>query len=118
MLGLLQGALDLERIEEAEKWLLRLKKTINLSASSAGNDETDRWVKQESNCKSIDKTFYAFYAAKLKLLKDDPEAELHLKEAFEFVQEPGVQQRVTLLYPEMLVFQANMMLKKNEFEKG
>ncbi len=118
LLGLLQGALDLERIEEAEKWLLRLKKAIDLSATSTGKDETDRWVKQDSNCKSIDKTFYAFYSAKLKLLKDDPEAELHLKEAFEFVQEPGVQQRVTLLYPEMLVFQANMMLKKSDFTKA
>lgn len=117
-LGMFQCDLDLERIEEAERSLARLKKAMDLSASSAGKDETDNWVRQDSNCKSIDKTFYAFYSAKLKFLKDDSEAELMLKEAFEYVKEPGVQQRITLLYPEMLVFHANMMLKKHQYEKA
>lgn len=118
LLGLIQGAIDLERFAEAEKYLARLKKTIELSHSTAGGNATDRWVKQEASNKSIENAFYVYYSAKLKHAKDDPAAELELREAFEIVKDPGVRARVTLLYPEMLVYHAQVMLKKNDFEKA
>lgn len=109
LLGLLQGTVDLERFSEADKHLSRLKKTIELSHSSVGNNSTDRWVKQEASNKSIENAFYVYYSAKLKHAKDDPAAELELLEAFEIVKDPGVRSRVTLLYPEMLVYHAQVM---------
>ncbi len=118
LLGLLQGSLDLERFEEAEKYLARLKKSIELSHLTAGKNSTDRWVKQEAGSKSVDNAFYAYYSAKLKHAKNDPEADLELMEAFEIVKDPGVRLRITLLYPEMLVHHAQVMLKKNDFEKA
>ncbi len=118
LLGLLQGAIELERFAEAQKYLSRLKKTIELSHSTAGHNATDRWVKQEASNKSIENAFYVYYSAKLKHAKDDPAAELQLLEAFEIVKDPGVRSRVTLLYPEMLVYHAQVMLKKNDFEKA
>ncbi|MCC7527307.1 MAG: tetratricopeptide repeat protein, partial [Candidatus Melainabacteria bacterium] len=118
LLGLLQGTVDLERFSEADKHLSRLKKTIELSHSSVGNNSTDRWVKQEASNKSIENAFYVYYSAKLKHAKDDPAAELELMEAFEIVKDPGVRARVTLLYPEMLVYHVQVMLQKNKFEKA
>ncbi len=118
LLGLLQGAIDLERFAEAEKYLARLKKTIELSHSTASNNSTDRWVKQEAGNKSIENAFYVNYSAKLKHAKSDPAAELELLEAFEIAKDPEVRSRVTLLYPELLVYHAQVMLNKDDFEKA
>lgn len=118
LLGAIQGSIDLERIEDAERYLERLHKAIETSRNDVSTNKTDIWIKQTLETKSIDDAFASYFSARIKLLKNDAEAELELKQAFEIVKDPAVQRVLTLLYPEMLTFHSQLMVKKKEYDKA
>ncbi len=118
LLGMVRGSLDLERIVESEKYLHRLKEVIAFCHSKSSSDRLDEFVKQEVSARKIEPTFAAYFSARLKDLKGDPESELEILAALDMVKDPDVMKKVTLLYPEMIGFHAHLMLKKNALDQA
>lgn len=119
LLGMVHGAIELERIEEAEKYLRRLDKAIDLSHSTRSANRTDRWVRQDiGGSYSIEQTFQIFFNARLKELKDDPDAEQDYLSALESAKRPDIQRTVVLLYPDILTCFANQRLKREAYDQA
>ena len=118
LLGLTQGAIDLERIEDAERYLERLQTTISAGRSRTSANKTDAWIQQTVSTTGIDDAFANYFAARLKMLKNDHEAELQLMKAIDIIRDPELQKRVTLLLPEMLTVHAQLLTNKNELDKA
>jgi|GEM_PF-6814288 tetratricopeptide (TPR) repeat protein len=118
LLGMVQACIDLERTEEAEKYLARLQKSIEASRDSSSSNKTDSWIKQTVSTGGVDDAFALYFAARIKMLKNSPEAELQLLQAFEIVKDPDIQKRLTLLLPEMLTVHAQLMVSKNNYDKA
>jgi len=118
LLGAIQASIDLERIDDAQNYLKRLKQSIAASQSSNSVNKTDAWIKQTVSTGGIDNAFAHYFSARIKTLKNDPEAELELLQAFDIVKDPDIQKRLTLLLPEMLTFHAQLAMKKGEYDKA
>lgn len=119
LLGMMHGAVELERVEDAEKYLRRLEKAIDNSHSSNSGNRTDNWVRKDiSGSESIERTFEHFYRARLKELKDDPTAEKDFTEALDIAKRPGIQRTVVLLYPDILACFANQRLRVAAFDEA
>ncbi len=118
LLGMSQGCIDLERIDDAKKYLKRLQEAFELCHSKGAADKTDAWLKQESVNKRIEQAFLTYHQARLKDLQNDKEAELQMRSAIDMAKDPEVSRKVTLLYPEILLSYSQIALKKNDLGKA
>lgn len=118
LLGAIQGSLDLERIDDAQNYLKRLRAAVAASRAANSGNKTDAWIKQTVSTKGIDEAFAHYLSARIKMLKNEPEAELELLNAFDIVKDPDIQKRLTLLLPEMMTFHAQLLMNKGDFEKA
>ncbi len=118
LLGMVQGSLDLERADDAERFLKRMHDASQANHVKTANTTADRWVQQAVTHKSIHDAFESYFSARLKELKGDPEAELELLRALDLVKQPEVMKKVILFYPEVVLFHAFLMIRRSQFEKA
>jgi len=119
LLGLLHGSVELQKIDESEKYLKRLGDSLEASQSKDIGNSADRWVRTDmSESHSIEQTFEVFFRARVKELKDDPGAEADYLTALNSARRPEIQRTVVLLYPDVLTCYSGFLIRKGEYDKA
>lgn len=119
LLGMLYGAIELERIQESEKFLNRLAKAIEHSHATKNANPADRWVRDDlTNSYSIEQAFQLFYEARVKELKSDSKAEAEFVKALQIAKRNDIQSTVVLLYPDILTCFAMFKLRTGSFDEA
>lgn len=117
LLALVQGHLDLERLEKAEKYLERLKGTIAEVYSKVSTNITDEYIKMEGS-QSTELAFYWYFMGRLNELKGSADAEMAFKSAIDIMKTPALRKKHILFYPELILASAILALTNRDYTKA
>lgn len=118
LVGLIQASIDKQQTSDAERFLKRLKQTIESTNKEERSDDLDQAVKRTSGKDEVDMAFYWLLSGRLKTQTGDSDAESALIAAKAIMANEQYQKTYTLLYPEILLALASLALKQKNFEKA